>query len=39
MKNFVRGILVTLVVLIAGGWLYLRLGYVDMRAKPGALKA
>ena len=34
MKNFVRGILVTLVALVVGGWLYLRLGYVDMRAKP-----
>jgi len=32
MRNFVRGILVTLVVLGLGGWLYLRLGYADLRA-------
>lgn len=32
MRNFVRGIFVTLVVLALGGWLYLRLGYTDLRA-------
>jgi hypothetical protein len=32
MKNFVWGILATLVVLALGGWLYLRLGYADLRA-------
>lgn len=35
MRNFVRGILVTLVVLAFGGWLYLRLGYRDLRANTG----
>jgi len=34
MRNFVRGILATLVVLVLGGWLYLKLGYVELRAKP-----
>ena len=32
MRNFVQGILATLVVLALGGWLYLRLGYADLRA-------
>ncbi len=34
MKNFASGILATLVVLAFGGWLYLKLGYADLRAKP-----
>ncbi len=34
MRNFVGGILATLVVLTLGGWLYLKLGYADLRAKP-----
>ena len=34
MKNFVGGILATLVVLTLGGWLYLKLGYLDVRATP-----
>ena len=32
MRNFVRGILATLVVLSLGGWLYLRLGYANFQA-------
>jgi len=32
MRNFVRGILATLVVLALAGWLYLKLGYADLRA-------
>ena len=32
MRNFVQGILATLVVLALGSWLYLRLGYADLRA-------
>ena len=32
MKNFVAGIVATLIVLTFGGWLYLRLGYADLRA-------
>ncbi len=32
MKNFVGGIVVTLIVFTFGGWLYLRLGYADLRA-------
>ncbi|HUA15181.1 MAG TPA: c-type cytochrome [Verrucomicrobiae bacterium] len=32
MKNFVRGVAFTLIVLIVGGWLYYRLGYADLRA-------
>lgn len=32
MRNFLQGILATLVVLALGGWLYLRLGYADLRA-------
>jgi mono/diheme cytochrome c family protein len=32
MRNFVAGILVTLVVLPVGLWCFLRLGYADMRA-------
>ncbi|MFZ3339450.1 MAG: cytochrome c [Terriglobales bacterium] len=32
MRNFVAGIVATLVVLTLGGWLYLKLGYVDTRA-------
>jgi mono/diheme cytochrome c family protein len=35
MRNFVGGILATLVVLTVGGWLYVKLGYVDLRANPG----
>ena len=31
-KNFVAGIVVTLIVFTFGGWLYLRLGYADLRA-------
>jgi hypothetical protein len=34
MRNFVGGILATLVVLALGGWLYLKLGYADLRANP-----
>ena len=34
MKNFARGILAMVVVLALGGWLYLRLGYADLRARP-----
>ena len=33
MSNFLRGILATLVVLALAGWLYLKLGYADLRAK------
>lgn len=32
MKNFVRGIIFTLIVLVVGGWLYLRFGFADLRA-------
>jgi len=32
MKNFLRGSVVTLVVLAFAGWLYLRLGFVNFRA-------
>src|SRR5713101_2387513 len=32
MRNFFLGILVTLVVVAFGGWLYSRLGYADLRA-------
>lgn len=32
MKNFVGGIVATLIVLTVGGWLYLKLGYADLRA-------
>ena len=32
MRNIVGGILVTLIVLALGGWLYLKLGYADLRA-------
>ena len=32
MKNFVAGIIATLIVFTFGGWLYLRLGYADLRA-------
>ena len=32
MKSFVAGILATLIVFTFGGWLYLRLGYADLRA-------
>ena len=34
MRNFAGGILATLVVLTVSGWLYIRLGYVDLRATP-----
>ncbi|MGA8492716.1 MAG: c-type cytochrome [Terriglobales bacterium] len=34
MKNFVGGIVATLVVFTLGGWLYVKLGFVDMRANP-----
>ncbi len=34
MKNFVAGIVATLIVFTFGGWLYLRLGYADLRATP-----
>ncbi|MGA9966051.1 MAG: c-type cytochrome [Terriglobales bacterium] len=33
MRNFALGIVVTLVVLAFASWLYLRLGYADLRAK------
>ena len=33
MRNFVQGILATIVVLALGSWLYLRLGCADLRAK------
>ena len=32
MRNFVAGIVTTLIVFTVGGWLYLRLGYADLRA-------
>jgi mono/diheme cytochrome c family protein len=32
MKNFVAGVVATLIVFTFGGWLYLRLGYADLRA-------
>jgi mono/diheme cytochrome c family protein len=32
MKNFVAGIVATLIVFTVGSWLYLRLGYADLRA-------
>lgn len=32
MRNFLLGILATLLVLPLGGWLYLRLGYANLRA-------
>jgi hypothetical protein len=32
MRDFLLGVLVTLVVIISCGWLYLRLGYADLRA-------
>lgn len=32
MRNFVAGVVATLIVLTFVGWLYLRLGYVDLRA-------
>jgi len=35
MRNFVRGVVVTLIVLVLGGWLYLKLGYADLRASAG----
>ncbi|MGA8500482.1 MAG: c-type cytochrome [Candidatus Sulfotelmatobacter sp.] len=34
MRNFVGGILATLVILTVGGWLCVKLGYVDLRANP-----
>ena len=34
MRNFAGGILATLVVLTVSGWLYIKLGYVDLRATP-----
>lgn len=33
MKNFVQGVVFALIVLSLGGWLYLRLGFADLRAK------
>lgn len=33
MKNFVLGIVATLIAFSFGGWLYVRLGYPDLRAK------
>lgn len=32
MKNFVAGIGATLIVLMVGSWLYLKLGFADLRA-------
>jgi len=32
MRNFLRGVLVTMIALALGGWLYLKLGYADLRA-------
>ncbi len=32
MKSFVAGIVTTLIVITLGGWLYLKLGYGDLRA-------
>jgi mono/diheme cytochrome c family protein len=32
MRSFAGGILATVIVLTVGGWLYLKLGYVDLRA-------
>jgi mono/diheme cytochrome c family protein len=34
MRSFVGGILATLVILVLGGWLYLKIGYTDLRANP-----
>jgi thiosulfate dehydrogenase len=41
MKNVALGVLLVLVVLAFGGWLYLRLGYADLRAnsKPSWLES
>ena len=41
MSNFMRGILATLIVLALGGWLYVRLGYANLRAdaKPSWLES
>lgn len=41
MRNFVSGILATLIVLSLGGWLYLRFGYANLRAnaKPSQLES
>ncbi len=33
MRNFAAGIVATLIVLVFGGWLYLKLGCMDLRAK------
>jgi mono/diheme cytochrome c family protein len=33
MKNFVQGAVFAIIVLSLGGWLYLRLGFADLRAK------
>jgi mono/diheme cytochrome c family protein len=32
MRTFAGGVLATLLVLVLGGWLYLKLGYTDLRA-------
>lgn len=32
MRNFVAGIVATLIVITVGGWLYLKLGYADLRS-------
>lgn len=34
MRNFIGGILATLAILTVGGWFYVKLGYVDLRANP-----
>jgi mono/diheme cytochrome c family protein len=34
MRNFIGGILATMAVVALGGWLCLKLGYADLRAKP-----
>ena len=41
MRNFLGGILATLIVFALGGWLYLKLGYPDLRAqaKPSGLES
>ena len=32
MKNLLRGILITLIALAVGGWVFFKLGYIDFRA-------
>jgi len=32
MKNFIRGVVTTLIVLVAGAWVYFQFGFADLRA-------